>query len=278
MNRRKAHSDAHPGRRDRDGRDNRASGRKTARAGDRRDGTPWLYGTHAVSAALANRARHITRLLATAQAAEHLAAAGLAQRLPPEIVDRDVIEGMLPPGAVHQGLALLAVPLPDRHVTDLAVHADAMGRTVAVALDQVTDPQNIGAVLRTAAAFGAAGVIVTDRHAPEATGALAKAASGALETVPLIRPTNLVRGLDELKKAGFWTIGLDAEGAEPIDRIDLPERTILVLGAEGAGLRRLTRENCDMIAAIPMSGAMESLNVSASAAVALYEWARRGRT
>ncbi len=278
MNRRKPHSGGHRASRDRDGRETRTPGRKPPRAGDRRDGAPWLYGTHAVTAALANRARHITRLLATAAAAEQLAASGLAQRLPPEIVDRDVIDGLLPPGAVHQGLALLAVPLPDRHITDLAVHADANGRTVAVALDQVTDPQNIGAVLRTAAAFGAAGVIVTDRHAPEATGAMAKAASGALESVPLIRPTNLVRGLEELKQSGFWTIGLDAEGGEPIDRIDFPERSILVLGAEGAGLRRLTRENCDMIAAIPMSGAMESLNVSTSAAVALYEWARRART
>lgn len=277
MNRRKSHSGGHRASRDRDGRETRTPGRKPPRASDRRDGAPWLYGTHAVTAALANRARHITRLLATAPAAEQLTASGLAQRLPPEIVDRDVIDGLLPPGAVHQGLALLAVPLPDRHVTDLSVHADANGRTVAVALDQVTDPQNIGAVLRTAAAFGAAGVIVTDRNAPEATGAMAKAGSGALESVPLIRPTNLVRGLEELKQSGFWTIGLDAAGGEPIDRIDFPERSVLVLGAEGSGLRRLTRENCDMIAVIPMTGAMESLNVSASAAVALYEWARRAR-
>lgn len=270
MVQRKGHSDAGRDRRPRSARNGGGSPDTGGHAG----GTPWLYGLHAVSAAIANPARHCTRLLATENAAKNIRSA--EPSISPEIVDRRAIEALLPPGAVHQGLALLAVPLPERHLTDLTVHAEKYGRTVAVALDQVTDPQNVGAVLRSAAAFGAAGLIVTDRHAPDATGALAKAASGALETVPLIRPPNLSRALDSLKSDGFWVVGLDMDAPETIDRVKLPERCILALGAEGPGLRRLTREACDLTVRIPMTAGMESLNVSATAAVALYEWARQG--
>ena len=224
----------------------------------------WLFGRHAVAAALANPARRPRRFLATAEGAARLPAAGA------EIVERPVLEAVLPAGAVHQGVALLADPLPEIRLSDVAARAPS--QAVMVALDQVSDPRNVGAVLRSAGAFGAAAVIVADRHAPEATGALAKAASGALETVPLARPGNFARALRTLKEAGFWIAGLDAEAPRALT--DLPERCVLVLGAEGAGLRRLTRETCDLTARV--AGAGGSLNVSATAAIALYEWSTRG--
>ena len=191
--------------------------------------------------------------------------------LTPERTERARIDQLLGRDTVHQGAALLADPLAPPL---LATMIERPG--VLLVLDQVTDPRNIGAVLRSAAAFGAAGLITQDRNAPEETGALAKAASGALETVPLLRAVNLARTLVALKAAGFWTVGLDAGGA-PLSGPALAERRVaLVLGAEGAGIRRLVRETCDEIAGLAMPGSMESLNVSAAATVALYEMARRG--
>lgn len=232
----------------------------------------WLYGIHAVTAALGNPARKCRRLLVTAAAAPNLP----ADAIDPEIVDRETIDDVLPYGAVHQGIALLTADLPARSIEDVAEHAENHKRTVVVVLDQVTDPQNIGATLRSAAAFGAFAVIVPDRNTPDATGAMAKAASGALETVPLIRPNNLVRALETLKSHGFWVIGLDMDAPVSLPDADLPDRCVLALGAEGRGLRRLTRETCDMMVRVPMTSQIESLNVSASAAVSLYEWGRNG--
>lgn len=230
----------------------------------------WLYGIHAVTAALTNPARKCRRLLATTGAAAHLPEGSIEA----EIVDRDTLDAALPFGAVHQGLALLTADLASKSIEDVAKHADSQERTVVVVLDQVTDPQNIGATLRSAAAFGAYAVIVPDRNTPDATGAMAKAASGALETVPLIRPSNLVRALETLKSNGFWVIGLDMDAPVSLPDADLPDRCVLALGAEGRGLRRLTRETCDMMVRVPMTSQIESLNVSASAAVSLYEWRR----
>lgn len=242
-------------------------GKRKIRSGAQRARSPengWLFGRHAVAAALANPARRRRRLLATAEGAARLPAAGA------EIVERPVLDAALPAGAVHQGVALLADPLPEVRLAEIAARSPE--RAAMVALDRVTDPRNVGAVLRSAGAFGASAVIVADRHAPEATGTLAKAASGALETVPLARAGNLARALRTLKEAGFWIVGLDAEA--PQDLADLPGRCALVLGAEGTGLRRLTRETCDLTARV--AGAGGSLNVSATAAVALYEWSTRG--
>ena len=233
-------------------------------------GALWLYGLHAVAAALANPSRRLRRLVLTEEAE-----AALTARLPkpwplaPERMERARLDQLLGRDAVHQGAGLLADPLAP---PGLAQVLERPG-TVLV-LDQVTDPRNVGAILRSAAAFGVAAVIVQDRHAPEETGALAKAASGALETVPLLRAVNLARTLIALKAAGLWIVGLDA-GGRPLAGATLAQRRVgLVLGAEGEGLRRLTRDTCDEIAGLAMPGLMESLNVSAAAAVALYELRR----
>jgi 23S rRNA (guanosine2251-2'-O)-methyltransferase len=240
-----------------------------------------LHGWHPVLAALTNPHRRWRRLLATPEAAEKLAAAlAEAGREWPadrvERVEKHRIEERLGAQAVHQGLLLETEPLPELDWRDLVT--PEVPAQVLVALDQVTDPHNVGAILRSAAAFGANGVIVTDRHAPPETGVLAKSASGALDRVKLARVTNLARTLEDLKDAGFWCVGLDAAGPQTLAEA-LPggdRSVVLVLGAEGEGLRRLTRETCDALARLPMAReAVDSLNVSNAAAVALYE-VRRG--
>lgn len=235
-------------------------------------GAIWLYGQHAVAAALANPARRLRRLMVTEDAEASLTAKR-AQPWPlaPERVDRGRLDQLLGRDVAHQGVALLADPLPPPSLQ----HALERPGPIIV-LDQVTDPRNVGAILRSAAAFAAAAVIAQERNAPEETGALAKAASGALETMPLLRAVNIARTLIALKAANCWVVGLDAAGKIPLSGPALTGRRVaLVLGAEGEGLRRLTRETCDEIAALNMPGTMESLNVSAAAAVALYELARR---
>lgn len=252
-------------------------GREAQSAPDsQRSGGPaggvWLFGLHAVTAALANPKRRCHRLLATRQGEEGLGDA--ADRGPqPQIVEKHEIDRLLPSGAVHQGVALLADPAPETDIED--VLADLPARAVLVVLDQATDPRNVGAVLRAAAAFEALAVIMPERHSPADTGVLAKAASGAFEIVPLVRVTNLARGLERIKEAGFWCVGLDGGGTAALAEVDLSGRIALVLGAEGSGLRRLTREHCDLVARIPMSGRIESLNLATAAAIALYETARR---
>lgn len=231
----------------------------------------WLYGRHAVVAALANPERRIERLFATKEMADrHAAEFG---KTAPAIVSREDLAQRLPAGSVHQGIAALVAPLEEPSLED--VLARCAEHALVLALDQVTDPHNVGAILRSAAAFGAAGVVVTDRHAPSDTGVLAKAASGALEIVPLVRAVNLARTLDQLKEAGFWNYGLDERGDVAINELDLRGRACIVLGAEGEGLRRLTAEKCDRLTTIPTSSALAALNVSNAAAVAAYEWARQ---
>jgi 23S rRNA (guanosine2251-2'-O)-methyltransferase len=237
-------------------------------------GTVWLYGTHAVAAALANPARRLRRLMLTEEAEAQVALA-IRQAWPiaPERADRARLDQLLGHTVVHQGAALLVDPLPSPTLQQ------ALERSGPVlVLDQVSDPRNVGAILRCAAAFRVAAVITQDRNAPEETGALAKAASGALETVPMLRAVNIARTLVALRAAGLWIVGLDARGA-PLSGPALAQRRVaLVLGSEGEGMRRLTRETCDELAGIAMPGAgelMESLNVSAAAAVALYEIGRR---
>ena len=234
----------------------------------------WLYGRHPVLAALANPDRRIQKILATKEVAErHAKEFATTAVKTAEIVSRDDLSHRLPPGAVHQGLAALVSPLEEPSLED--VLARCGDNALVLALDQVTDPHNVGAILRSAAAFGVAGVIVTERNAPSDTGVLAKAASGGLELVPLVRAVNLARVLEQLKEAGFWLYGLDERGDAAIGTLDLAGRVCIVLGAEGEGLRRLTAEKCDRLVTIPTTAALAALNVSNAAAVALYEWARR---
>ncbi|MBV1799298.1 RNA methyltransferase [Siccirubricoccus sp. G192] len=228
-----------------------------------------------MAAALANPARRLRRLLLTEEAEATLAARlPLPWRIAPERAERARFASFLPEDSVHQGAALLADPLPDMPLDRALAHAEGP----VLVLDQVTDPRNVGAILRSAAAFGAAAMVLQDRHAPPETGTLARAASGALEVVPVVREVNLARALGELKRAGLWVVGLDA--AAPVTLAQVAHgldgrRVALVLGAEGEGLRRLTRETCDELARLPIAPEMESLNVSAAAAVALYELARK---
>ena len=229
----------------------------------------WLYGRHPVLAALANPERRIERLIATKDVAERHAAAFAGKSI--QIFARDEMAQRLPAGAVHQGLAALVAPLEDAMLED--VLARCGDNALVLALDQVTDPHNVGAILRSAAAFGAAGLVVTERHAPADTGVLAKAASGGLEIVPLVRAVNLARTLEQLKDAGFWLYGLDERGDAAIGTLDLKGRVCIVLGAEGEGLRRLTAEKCDRLVTIPTNAALASLNVSNAASIALYQWA-----
>ncbi|MBM3585389.1 MAG: 23S rRNA (guanosine(2251)-2'-O)-methyltransferase RlmB [Alphaproteobacteria bacterium] len=238
----------------------------------RRD-TVWLYGRHAVTAALANPSRAVYELHATPEALDQVPGTLTARPgLTVTLADRARIGTMVPSGAVHQDLALRAAPLPQTTLDDVLARP---GPKTIVVLDQVTDPHNVGAILRSAAAFGAAAVVVTARNAAPPGPTVAKAASGALDLVPLVQVVNLARALEAMKTEGIWCLGLDAEGGRPLTT-DLPGPSIaLVLGAEGDGLRRLTRERCDAIVSLPTVGPLASLNVSNAAAIALYIVSRR---
>jgi len=222
-----------------------------------------------VSLALANPARRIRKLLLTENAAKRLADESIDTRIAPEIVRPSQIDQLLGPDAVHQGLLAEADPLPSPDIDDLAPEG------LVLVLDQITDPHNVGAILRSAAAFAVRAVVTTARHSPEATGVLAKSASGALELVPMVTVQNLARALTQLNDRGFMTVGLDSEGSENLGAIALREPLALVLGAEGKGLRQLTRETCSVVARLDMPGAIKSLNVSNAAVLALYIGASR---
>ncbi len=223
-----------------------------------------LYGFHPVVEALRNPSRRVRRLLATENAATRLFSEhpNLAQR--PDIVRPEEISRLVEPDAVHQGLYLEADPLPLLRLEDLGPEA------LVLALDQITDPHNVGAITRTAAAFAVDAILTTARHSPSATGVLAKAASGGLEHVPVVSVRNLADALLELGESGFQRIGLDSTGGTALRSLVSTRPTILVLGAEGKGLRQRTRACCDVVARLDMPGAIKSLNVSNAAAIALY--------
>jgi 23S rRNA (guanosine2251-2'-O)-methyltransferase len=225
-----------------------------------------LYGLHAVEAALANPNRTIWRLLATENAARRLETALRARGVAPEDAIPRQLDKMVGSDAVHQGIVLETAPLPPVELEDLRPEG------ILLVLDQVTDPQNVGAVLRSAAAFGAVALVLPERHSPPLTGALAKAASGALDIVPVILVGNLAQALVRLGAAGFLRVGLAEEGSEPLETANLSVPLALVLGAEGKGLRQLTRETCDRLCRISTKGPLASLNVSNAAAIALH-WA-----
>jgi 23S rRNA (guanosine2251-2'-O)-methyltransferase len=228
------------------------------------DGPVILYGWHTVAAALANPERQIRKLFLTENAARRLADENIDTRVPAEIVRPGEIDHRLGPDAVHQGLLAEADPLPSPDIDTLPEGG------IVLVLDQITDPHNVGAILRSAAAFAVKAIVTTARHSPVATGVLAKSASGALELVPLVTVQNLARALGELNDRGFMTVGLDSDGSEDLGAVALQQPLALVLGAEGKGLRQLTRETCSVVARLDMPGAIKSLNVSNAAVLALY--------
>lgn len=245
----------------------------------RQGGGVQLFGFHAVASAWLNPKRHCQRLLLTQSSLRQFETlltqakkAGL-KRPTPEIVDSRVIDKRLPSGTVHQCVLLEAENLPDRELEDL-LQMDVLPTSLVI-LDQVTDPHNVGAILRSACAFGMGAILVTERNAASQTGILAKTASGALEHTPVIRIGNLSQSLKKLQNAGYWCIGLDETGKYALHQIKMPAKVALVLGAEGEGLRRLTIETCDDIAKLPTHPPVGSLNVSNAAAVAMYEVMRQ---
>ncbi|MES3027407.1 MAG: 23S rRNA (guanosine(2251)-2'-O)-methyltransferase RlmB [Pseudomonadota bacterium] len=229
-----------------------------------------MWGWHAVSAALTNKKRLAPqRLLATSDRAREIESRfGRFGVL--EVVDSQFLGHNLPQGAVHQGVALKIPPLDPVGLEDF----EAKRGATLLMLDQITDPQNVGAILRSAAAFGASGVILQDRHTPKLTGALAKAAAGAVDQIDTAYVVNLSRALETLADLGWRAVGLDGHSDKALEQALDGAPTILVLGSEGEGLRRLVAEHCDELAKIPMPGGFESLNVSAAAAIALYEASR----
>jgi 23S rRNA (guanosine2251-2'-O)-methyltransferase len=232
-------------------------------------GPSWIWGVHATLAVLANPARRVERVVATRNAAQRL-----PEGVEPQILEPDAIDGMLPPGAVHQGLAVRAFPLEAIELQAACAPPD--GRSVLI-LDGVTDPQNVGAAFRSAVAFGARAVVLQDRKSPPLTGVLAKAAAGAIELVPHVRVVNLGRAVETLRSLGYLAVSLEGEvDLSLADALNDPRSVALVLGAEGKGVRAGVAEACEKRARIPIAPAMESLNVSAAAAIALYE-ANRSR-
>ena len=239
-------------------------------------GAIWIYGTHPTLHALKNPRRTLRRLLVLQKNSVELLAF-LEKSVAPEILSNlsiDIVPedefNVLPKDVLHQGLALLTSPLKDVFLEDL-LEDNPEGPMTLLFLDQITDPHNVGAILRSAAAFEIQGVCVTERHTPGLNSVLTKTASGGLEYTPLITLKNLSHSLDLLKKHGFWCIGLDERGDQNLSDITIPDRVVFVLGSEGEGLRRLSREKCDFLSKIPTCPLFPTLNVSVSAAICLYE-------
>ena len=245
--------------------------RRKARQATKAENRPRFWGRHAVSAALDNPERKVVRIWATREGAAFL---NPPKDVPLTLAEAADLGRLVPHDAPHQGMGAEVERLPDLLLADLL--DEAVDRRPLLVLDQVTDPHNVGAVLRSAAAFDALGIITQDRHAPPESGALAKAASGALETVPWVRVVNLARALDEIAEAGFWRIGLTGGTDMTLAEALGPPRVALVLGAEGEGMRQNTEQHCDALAKLPISDRIESLNVSNAAAIALYAAATAG--
>ncbi|MFA5962600.1 MAG: 23S rRNA (guanosine(2251)-2'-O)-methyltransferase RlmB [Sphingomonas sp.] len=246
--------------------------RRGHRPSQSQGGRPRFWGRHAVTAALANPERVVRKLWATREA---LAGLNIPPVIPITFADVTDLARLVPSDAPHQGLVAEVDPLEDVWLGDLLEQGAGDKRSLVV-LDQVTDPHNVGAILRSAAAFDALGIVTQDRHAPPESGTIARSASGALELVPWVRVVNLARALEEIAEAGFWRIGLAGETQQTLAEAIGDARIALVLGAEGEGLRHNTAEHCDQLARLPISPKVESLNVSNAAAIALYAVSTRG--
>jgi 23S rRNA (guanosine2251-2'-O)-methyltransferase len=228
-----------------------------------------IYGRHAVISALKNPNRNILKLVITAENKQEIDRLGMV--LPISVVDRKDFSKFLPEDAVHQGFALFCSRLDSVDILDLIALAEDKQRCHILILDQVTDPQNIGAIIRSCAAFGTLGLVVQDKNSPLESGAMDKAAAGTIEFVPVARVTNLSRAIEQLKDNGFWVMGMDGYADVTIDKVNKNGKTAIVMGSEGKGMRRLVQENCDTSVKLPISPNVESLNVSTAAAIALYE-------
>lgn len=231
-----------------------------------------LYGHHPVMMALANKRRQILEIYMVAGALEK---GQIPEKIPVRQVNREFLESLVGKDAIHQGIVARCRPLEPVSIDELLRRVNKQENAVIMILDQVTDPHNIGAVMRSAVAFDAAAVIIPEAGAPEETGVLAKSGSGALELVPLIRVPNLVRVMEKLKECGFWCIGMDGYAKQCIGDQKLPAKSVFIMGSEGSGMRRLTQENCDYTMKLPINPAIESLNVSNAAVLTLYEFRRQ---
>ena len=234
----------------------------------------YIYGRHPVSAAIANQRRQINKILCTDEnAAEIRKLCQQADRDPGiiSIVDRKEIERVLPRDAVHQGLAASVRELEEYTLEDICILADQLENCHVLILDQVTDPQNIGAIIRSCVAFVTLALIMQDKNSPAETGTMAKASAGMIEHLPICRVTNLSRAIDQLKTAGFWTIGMDGYAKTTIGQLKKGGKNAIIMGSEGKGMRRLVEEGCDITVRLPISEKVESLNVATAAAIALYE-------
>ena len=227
-----------------------------------------LYGRHAVLEALQNQKRKCSKILCTKENADEIRR---VSKVTPQIVERKEIDKLLPPEAVHQGFALFCNELPPIALEDIIEHSEALENCNILFLDQVTDPQNIGAIIRSAVAFNCLALIVQDKNSPSETGSMAKASAGMIEHLPIVRVTNLARAIDELKDAGFWTIGMDGYAKTTVSELKKGGKNAIIMGSEGKGMRRLIEENCDITVKLPMNPLVESLNVSTAAAIILYE-------
>ena len=235
----------------------------------------WIYGKHAVVSALLNKNRHIKRFVALESLKSYFEEQLKNLKISPEIVDSDFFLSKFGRNATHQGCAVLAEPLKEIFLEDLL--SDPADERPIVFLDQVTDPQNVGSILRASAVFGARAVVVPENSSPEMSPAITKTASGATELIPLIRVTNLVQSLNLLKEKGFWCVGLDERGKKELSQVDLSGKIAIVIGSEGDGLRRLTRESCDFLAQLPFFENFSTLNAAQAATVSLYEILRQHR-
>ena len=228
-----------------------------------------LYGRHAVFQALKNPKREVIKLMILPENEKQIKEN--FKNIIYQVVQKKELEKILPPQAVHQGFALVTKPLAPVFLEDILQKSQSLESCHILILDQVTDPQNVGAIVRSAAAFDTLAVIVQDKNTPLESGAMAKAAVGTMELVPLVRVTNLSRAIESLKKAGFWIVGMDGYAHQKIDEIDKNTKLAVVMGSEGSGMRRLTQEACDITVRLDINPEVESLNVSAAAAIVLYE-------
>lgn len=232
-----------------------------------------IYGRHAVIAAINNPRRHIIKVMCLRENANELKGKIADNKI--AIVERKEIDRQLSSDAVHQGFLAVAEMLPDTDIEEICEQAQQLENCHLLILDQVTDPQNIGAIVRSCAAFGSLALIVQDKNSPQESGAMLKAAAGTFENMPMCRVTNLSRALEQLKKAGFWIVGMDGYAQTDIDKFDKKGRLAVVMGSEGKGMRRLVEESCDITLRLPIAKNVESLNVSTAAAVVLYELNRQ---